>query len=224
MKKLLFLAVVMAVALTSCNSAKSIKSYSEKDSVAYALGTDLGRYLKNLDSTLNVSVVATGIQDAIDGKEKINMDDAYAFLNEYFMVRIPARNLAESQAFLEKVAQDNANVKKTDSGLLYEIVEMGDTSAMATSDNDEVFVNYKGTLKSGETFDERDSTRFRLNQVVPGWQEGIKLVGKGGKINLWIPPFLGYGEQGRGKIKANDALVFEVELLDVTPAPAEQQK
>ena len=153
-------------------------------------------------------------------EEKINKDDAYAFLNEYFMVRVPARNLEESTKFLENVAAKNKNVIATESGLLYEIVEMGDTTAMAKGLADEVFVNYKGTLKDGEVFDENDSIRFRLGQVVQGWQEGLQLVGKGGKINLWIPPHLGYGQQARGKIKANDALVFEVELLDVTPAEA----
>lgn len=210
-------ALVGAVAFTSCKSTKNIKSFSEKDSVAYALGNDLGRYLKNLDSTLNVDIVAQGIRDAIAGKEKIQMDSAYAFLNDYFMVRVPARNLKESQAYLEKVAKENKNIKTTPDGLLYEVVSVGDTAAKAKDDRDEVQVNYTGSLKSGDKFDSGDSVRFTLNQVVPGWQEGLKLIGKGGKINLWIPPHLGYGEQGRGKIKANDVLVFQVELLDVKP-------
>ncbi|MBQ8863180.1 MAG: FKBP-type peptidyl-prolyl cis-trans isomerase [Rikenellaceae bacterium] len=219
MKKIVLLALAAVVGFSSCTGTKSIKNFTEKDSVAYALGTDLGAYLRNLDSTLNLNVVQQGIVDAVNGEEKINKEDAYAFLNEYFMVRIPQRNLEESTKFLEKVAAENENVKATASGLLYEVVEMGDTTAMPTDLSDEVFVNYKGTLKDGVVFDQNDSIRFRLGQVVQGWQEGLQLVGKGGKINLWIPPHLGYGSQARGKIKANDALVFEVELLDVTPAP-----
>jgi FKBP-type peptidyl-prolyl cis-trans isomerase len=220
MKKIALLAFAAIVGFSSCTGTKSIKNFTEKDSVAYAIGTDLGSYLNNLDADLDLNVVQQGMADAIKGEEKINKDDAYAFLNEYFMVRVPARNLEESTKFLEKVAADNKNVVATESGLLYEIVEMGDTTAMAKGLADEVFVNYKGTLKDGEVFDENDSIRFRLGQVVQGWQEGLQLVGKGGKINLWIPPHLGYGQQSRGKIKANDALVFEVELLDVTPAEA----
>ncbi|MBO7168552.1 MAG: FKBP-type peptidyl-prolyl cis-trans isomerase [Rikenellaceae bacterium] len=220
MKKIALLAFAAIVGFSSCTGTKSIKNFTEKDSVAYAIGTDLGSYLNNLDADLDLNVVQQGMADAIKGEEKINKDDAYAFLNEYFMVRVPARNLEESTKFLEKVAADNKNVVATESGLLYEIVEMGDTTAMAKGLADEVFVNYKGTLKDGEVFDENDSIRFRLGQVVQGWQEGLQLVGKGGKINLWIPPHLGYGNQTRGKIKANDALVFEVELLDVTPAEA----
>lgn len=220
MKKIALLAFAAIVGFSSCTGTKSIKNFTERDSVAYAIGTDLGSYLSNLDADLDLSVVQQGMADAIKGEEKINKDDAYAFLNEYFMVRVPARNLEESTKFLEKVAAKNKNVIATESGLLYEIVEMGDANVMAKDLSDEVFVNYKGTLKNGEVFDENDSIRFRLGQVVQGWQEGLQLVGKGGKINLWIPPHLGYGQQSRGKIKANDALVFEVELLDVVPAPA----
>lgn len=220
MKKIALLAFAAIVGFSSCTGTKSIKNFTERDSVAYAIGTDLGSYLNNLDADLDLNVVQQGMADAIKGEEKINKDDAYAFLNEYFMVRVPARNLEESTKFLENVAAKNKNVIATESGLLYEIVEMGDTTAMAKGLADEVFVNYKGTLKDGEVFDENDSIRFRLGQVVQGWQEGLQLVGKGGKINLWIPPHLGYGQQARGKIKANDALVFEVELLDVTPAEA----
>lgn len=218
MKKIALLAFAAIVGFSSCTGTKSIKNFTERDSVAYAIGTDLGSYLSNLDADLDLSVVQQGMADAIKGEEKINKDDAYAFLNEYFMVRVPARNLEESTKFLENVAAKNKNVIATESGLLYEIVEMGDANVMAKDLSDEVFVNYKGTLKNGEVFDENDSIRFRLAQVVQGWQEGLQLVGKGGKINLWIPPHLGYGQQSRGKIKANDALVFEVELLDVVPS------
>lgn len=218
MKKIALLAFAAIVGFSSCTGTKSIKNFTERDSVAYAIGTDLGSYLNNLDADLDLNIVQQGMADAIKGEEKINKDDAYAFLNEYFMVRVPARNLEESTKFLENVAAKNKNVIATESGLMYEIVEMGDTTAMAKDLSDEVFVNYKGTLKNGEVFDENDSIRFRLGQVVQGWQEGLQLVGKGGKINLWIPPHLGYGQQSRGKIKANDALVFEVELLDVVPS------
>lgn len=59
---------------------------------------------------------------------------------------------------------------------------------------------------------------FELGQVIPGWTEGLKLIGKGGKITLWIPAELAYGRQARGKyILPNSALKFEVELEDVIP-------
>ena len=58
---------------------------------------------------------------------------------------------------------------------------------------------------------------FPLNRVIKGWTEGMKLIGKGGKITLWIPAELAYGERGAGNdIGPNEALRFDVELLEVT--------
>ena len=58
---------------------------------------------------------------------------------------------------------------------------------------------------------------FALNQVIKGWTEGMKFIGKGGKIVLWIPASLAYGEKGAGdNIGPNEALYFDIELLDVT--------
>lgn len=81
---------------------------------------------------------------------------------------------------------------------------------------DQLLVSYKGTLKDGQVFDQNDSIELPLGRgMIQGWEEGLKFIGEGGKINLYIPSTLGYGAQARGKIKANDALVFEVELHQV---------
>lgn len=223
MKKLFVVALAAVAVLSACNNAGSIKSYSEKDSVAYAIGLDYGRHLKSLDSTLNPAVVMAAISDVLNNSQKMDQDQAFEFLNEYFMVRIPTRNLKASEEFLNGVAKNNPNIKRTDSGLLYEIILEGDSNVMAKSDKDEVMVNYKGALKDGKVFDENDSTSFALNRVIKGWSEGIKLIGKGGKIKLYIPSDLGYGTQGNpyGGIAPNEALVFDVELIDVVPAAEE---
>jgi len=63
-----------------------------------------------------------------------------------------------------------------------------------------------------------------LNEVIPGWTEGIQRINQGGQIRLYIPADLAYGEQGRPGIPPASTLVFDVELLEVkatpTPAPA----
>lgn len=223
MKKLLIVAVVFSTAFVSCKSSKNIKSFSEKDSLSYAIGIDYGSHAKRLDSTMNVAVIAAAIRDVLNNHPQMTQEDAYNFLNEYFSVRVPARNKAEAQAFLDGVKKNNPNVRVTDSGLMYEIVNEGDMSVRAVNDADQVMVNYKGTLKDGSVFDQNDSIKFPLNRVIRGWTEGMKLVGKGGEIILWVPSDLGYGPQGSGMIPANAALRFDVTLLDVFPVeqPAE---
>ena len=78
-----------------------------------------------------------------------------------------------------------------------------------------------------DSYDKNEPVEFPLNRVIAGWTEGLQLVGKGGKITLWIPAELAYGSRGAGRnIGPNEALEFEVELVDVTPfeepAPAEE--
>lgn len=113
-------------------------------------------------------------------------------------------------------------MKKTASGLLYEIVEMGDESVKPDSAST-VRVLYKMTDRKGKdlqnTYDSKDTANITLKGVIPGWAEGMQLVGKGGKIKLWLPSELAYGKQGRGQmIPANSALYYEVDLIDVIPA------
>ena len=94
-------------------------------------------------------------------------------------------------------------------------------------------VHYRGTLANGTEFDSSyrrgQPAEFPLNRVIKGWTEGMKLVGKGGKITLWIPAELAYGKRGAGRdIGANEALEFSVEVVDVKPyvepAPADSTK
>ena len=107
---------------------------------------------------------------------------------------------------------------KTDSGLQYRILRKGsDTKPKATNT---VRVNYHGWLDDGKVFDSSyqrgEPISFPLNRVIPGWTEGMQLVGEGGMIELTIPPNLGYGSQGAGSaVPPNATLHFLVELLKV---------
>src|SRR3546814_1495705 len=91
-----------------------------------------------------------------------------------------------------------------------------------------VKVHYKGELLDGTQFDsshERgEPAVFALQQVAPGWAEGVQLMPVGSKYKLWIPSELGYGETGTpgGPIPPNATLVFEVELLEIVKPDANQ--
>jgi FKBP-type peptidyl-prolyl cis-trans isomerase len=231
MKKLLTVAVILGAAMVSCNSMKSIKNYTEADSLAYSFGTIYGEDMHRNDSTFNTAIFAVAFQDAFQKKSQMTAEQADAFLREYFYVRMPAKRakeaeaeVAKAQEWLDDVKAKNPNVQTTESGLMYEIIDLGDEALKAVDNADKVQVSYKGTLRDGTVFDEsKEDATFALGQVIKGWTEGMKLVGKGGKITLWIPAELAYGPNGQGKIPGNAALKFDVTIIDVIPAtPVEE--
>lgn len=213
----------------------------ERGDLSYAFGSDIGFNLSN--SGLNVALVWVGeaLHDVKNGTAKMTEEQVSQFLQDYFTVKLPAENAAASEKWLEKMAK-KSGVKKTESGLLYKVIEAGDESVKAANDNDVVKVLYTGRTRTGKVFDsnifenlpeerqkmlkemnpegydKNEPAEFALNRVIKGWTEGMKLVGKGGKIKLWIPSELAYGQRGAGRdIGANEALEFEVEVVDVTP-------
>lgn len=110
--------------------------------------------------------------------------------------------------------------KETESGLKYNIVREGDASKKPTQFST-VRAHYKGWLDDGTIFDSSydrgEATEFPLQGVIPGWTEGLQLIGEGGEIELEIPGKLGYGPQGMppAGIGPNATLHFKVELVDV---------
>ncbi|MBK8478734.1 MAG: FKBP-type peptidyl-prolyl cis-trans isomerase [Opitutaceae bacterium] len=123
---------------------------------------------------------------------------------------------AAGVAFFAKIDADTT-VTKTASGLRYRILAAGtDPKPAATST---VKALYTGKLTDGTVFDSTDKNggqplEFSLGGVIKGWTEGLQLIGKGGKIHLWVPSDLGYGARSMGEIPANSVLEFDVELVD----------
>ena len=209
---------------------------SEKEQISYVIGTQVGDSLEPAKEEIDLDVLVGAMKDAIDGKESRLSEQEAMQVMQAFGERMQQRMMAEQEKALadaaaqgEKNAEAGAaflaeNGKKdgvvtTASGLQYEVLTAGDGPRPKATDT--VRVHYQGTLLDGETFDssyERDEpVQFALNQVVPGWQEGLQLMPVGSKYRLWIPGALGYGEMGTpgGPIGPNATLVFEVELLEI---------
>ncbi len=200
----------------------------EREQLSYAFGVDVGTNVKNSGIPIQLYWLNKGMADVREGNGLLTEDQINGYLQNYFMVVRPQQVAERSAAWLAKV-EKKFGVHKTESGLLYKVVKGGDESVKATDDRDVVVVHYKGTTDDGTVFDSsyerNEPAEFPLNRVIPGWTEGMKLVGKGGKIILWLPSDLAYGPRGAGRnIGPNQALKFEVELLDVKPfeAPAEE--
>ncbi|OAM90321.1 FKBP-type peptidyl-prolyl cis-trans isomerase [Termitidicoccus mucosus] len=173
-----------------------------------------------------VTALARGMQLAREGKEApVTLEAAGPQLQEFLGAR--------QEAYLAKLKSDNMAIFETlkgkpgvvflPSGVAYEILTPGE--GVYPKPEDTVKVHYTGTLIDGTKFDSSvdrgEPASFVLNEVIPGWTEGMQKINKGGKIKLYIPAEQGYGatpRQGSG-IPPNATLIFEVELLDVTPPP-----
>ena len=104
---------------------------------------------------------------------------------------------------------------RSDSGLYYVIDEEGTGATPIETSN--VTVAYKGYFTDGEVFDESllSGATFNLDEVIPGWTEGIQYFSEGGKGTLIIPSHLAYGRYGYSSIPGGAVLLFDVELISV---------
>jgi peptidyl-prolyl cis-trans isomerase A (cyclophilin A) len=153
------------------------------------------------------------------GKEAESFDAAKTFTTaQEELVKKQTEKEAKAKAEFKGILDQLNNGKQTATGLKYVIVNEGTgASPVPTS---QVTVHYKGLLTDGTQFDssyDRGQTiKFGLNQVIPGWTEGLQLMKEGGKAYFLIPPQLGYGDRGAGNvIPPNSTLVFQVELFKV---------
>jgi FKBP-type peptidyl-prolyl cis-trans isomerase len=125
--------------------------------------------------------------------------------------------------FLSEVKKANKKAKATESGLVYAITKKGkNPKKFHAVKGSPVSLHYTGTLfKDGSKFDSSldRNQPFDFNyldmKMIPGFEEGIALLGPGGKAKLYIPYFLGYGDRSAGKIPAQSDLVFEIEILSI---------
>ena len=180
-------------------------------------------------SKTEVEAFLKGIASAASGKdspyelEKIGpaMDEFMQKKQSAYLGKMKAQSLAASGAFFTKL-KENKSVVELPSGLRYEIVKPGEGAFPKATDT--VKVHYTGTLIDGTVFDSSvkrgEPAEFPLDGVIPGWTEGIQKINKGGKLKLYIPPQLAYGDDGKGDIPPSSTLIFEVELLDIKATPA----
>lgn len=220
------------------------ESEKERADISYALGLNTGSGLSEIEVPLQTYWIGKAIKDVQEGNAQMDERTAGMFWNNYMMIVVPAQNKEKSEQWLASI-EKKSGVQKTESGLLYKVTKAGDERLKAVDSRDVVKVHYTGRTRDGKVFDtslfknrskeqqemlkqqnpegydQDEPIEFPLNRVIAGWTEGMKLVGKGGKITLWIPAELAYGARGAGRdIGPNEALEFEVELIDVTPYQA----
>jgi FKBP-type peptidyl-prolyl cis-trans isomerase len=149
------------------------------------------------------------------------MDEFMQKKQAAYLSKLKEKNSAENTAFFGKLKENKA-VLELPSGLHYEIVSQGTGPAPTPAQT--VKVHYTGKLVDGTVFDSSvqrgEPAEFQLDQVIPGWTEGLQKLSKGGKIKLYVPPQLAYGDDGRPGIPPGSTLIFDVELLDIKDSAA----
>lgn len=244
MKQIIFAVLISTMVFSSCTEPEIILDSdmidNTNDSLSYALGLSICQNFRELDVHLNPEYLKLGFADFNDSTYTWDMLESATFINAEMerrsrekMMQEQAQNpngngqnLAAQQdgELLEAIGRNwlienstKPNVKQLPSGLQYEIIKKG-SSKHPTADN-AVTVHYTGTLLDGTKFDSSvdrgQPATFGLKQVIPGWTEGIPLIGEGGKIRLFIPHNLAYGPQGRPGIPPYATLIFDVELIAI---------
>ena len=215
----------------------ALKTFEETS--AYAIGQSMGRYISNtlerqqeLGVKLDNAMIMKGVQDGLVKKSLLNDEQLEKALKDYDQKinEAAAKKAAnDAKASLEKgkkFLEENAKKKGvtvTKSGLQYEVITEG--KGVKPKATDIVKVHYTGTLTDGTKFDSSvdrgEPATFPLNQVIPGWTEGVQLMPVGSKFKFFLPSKLAYGEHGAGSIPANAVLVFDVELLAIEKPAAD---
>ncbi len=211
---------------------------SFEDRSAYAVGASLGTYLHNMQAVqkeftgeLKTEYIIRGFTDAITEKSQLDnkgIETTLRDLDKKVQEGMEAKLKKEAAEALEagnKFLEENKTkegVKVTASGLQYKVLKEG--SGAKPKEGDTISVIYKGSTIDGKVFDEqKEAVDFPLQNMIPGWVEGLQLMQSGAQYEFYIPAKLAYGENGAGDvIKPNSVLIFDVTLVEVKPAKAEQ--
>ena len=196
---------------------------TDDDHFSYGLGMVIGERVLKQYGDVNYDLLLQGIKAQHKDQETlISMEAAGEAINAQLgkvFAKQSEGNKARGQEYLKSNAEKEG-VQVTASGLQYSVITEGDGAKPKATD--EVSVHYRGTLIDGTEFDSSYSrgspATFPLNQVIPGWTEGVQLMSVGSKFQFVVPYELGYGERGAGgSIGPFETLVFEVELLEIKP-------
>jgi FKBP-type peptidyl-prolyl cis-trans isomerase FklB len=200
----------------------------QKEKTSYALGVNFGNNLRTQGVEVNLDTVLQGMKDGLTNQAKLNeqqLRETFSNLSAQVRARMQEKakaNKGEGEKFLAENGKKEG-IHTLPSGLQYRIIKEGSGETPKT--NDEVSVKYTGKLIDGTVFDSTSKrgdkpARFRVNGVIKGWTEALTHMKKGAEWELFIPSDLAYGERGNQGIPGNSTLIFNVELLDIFPAPA----
>lgn len=208
-------------------SAKPVETKSafktNKQRYSYAIGQQVGKSINQQNIDIDIKVFMDSLHSAMKGeKSKLTEDEiktAFMLLQKEMaekQQKIAEQNKKTGEVFLAKNKKEKS-VTVTSSGLQYKIITKGKGAIPSATDT--VEVHYEGRLIDGTVFDSsytrNKSTKFAVNQVIPGWTEALTLMPVGSTWELYIPADIAYGERAMASIPGNSTLIFKVELLNI---------
>lgn len=230
---LLFSGLILMFGLSACHEEEQAQSTqpeetetmqelaTESDKFSYALGMMIGERVLKQYGEVDYEKLLDGMKAQHQDLETLmDVNQAGQALADYQQKTDQAKGaeaIAKGEAYLKSNAEIEG-VTVTESGLQYSVVTESDGAKPQATDS--VTVHYQGTLLDGTEFDSSYSrgepATFQLNQVIPGWTEGVQLMNEGSKFKFVIPYQLAYGERGAGaNIGPFETLIFEVELIKI---------
>ncbi len=213
--------------LASCSSGNgSSKSQKFKlrdgaDSLAYVIGMNIADNVIKLDSTLNADAICLGIAERMRGEEIFTTEEARTYYLRYMTHVIPEIRRSYENKFLAELVESDRNFTRyDDDGIAYHVDVIGDESFTPRGDNDLVTFRYTIARIDGtqlySSYEKGDTLSQGLGSLTKGVQESLKLIGKGGKIDVWMPSSFAYGNDGDEElgVEPYETLYFEIELID----------
>lgn len=229
--RLAALALPLAMMSDAVLAAEPAKPTTDAQKAAYAIGYHFGSSLGRDAPDIDADAVGRGLADALKKRQPALNDEQRAAAITSFQQTLAAQQTKRMEAAAtrnteaaKKFLADNGKkpgVVTLPSGLQYQVMSSG--KGVSPKKTDRVKVHYHGTLINGTVFDSSvqrgQPATFGVDQVIPGWVEGLQKMKVGDKWKLFIPPELAYGPRGAGGvIEPNSALIFDVELLEILPA------
>lgn len=219
-------AITVLIAVVA-NAAMAQDLTTDKGKLSYAVGWDIGKDIERRGAEFDVEAIITAIRDSASGKEpqvpneemvalltdlqqKVRQEQAEAFQ------KLADENLKKSEEFLTN-NRSKTGIVALPSGVQYRIIEEGDGARPGMEST--VKVHYRGSKIDGLEFDSSFARgvpeQFSVNSVLRGWQEVLPLMKTGSTWQIFVPPELAFGERGNPPVGPNEALVFDLKLVEI---------
>ena len=220
-----FALTILFMLITGTALAQDVNT--EKGKLSYSVGWDIGSDIQRRSTEFDVESLITAIRDVVaESEPKVTPEEMRTLLTalqekvraeqvEQFRV-LSEENQAASEAFL-LANKSKTGIVALPSGVQYRIIEEGDGARPGLESR--VTVHYRGSKLDGREFDSSFARgtpeEFTVNAVLKGWQEVLPLMKAGSTWQIFVPPELAFGARGNPPVGPNEALMFDIKLVEI---------